>query len=139
MEIGWAEIQVRAVDTNVLARFLARDDMAQTAVADQVMQGGSYISLTVLLETVWLLASRYGQSREAICDSLAEVVQLPTVTTPDTMLVMWAIDRFRAGADFADMAHLVDCRSADSFATFDRGVAKGAGEQPPLRVETLQA
>jgi predicted nucleic-acid-binding protein len=129
---------VKAVDTNVLARFLARDDAAQTAVADQIMQGQCYVSLTVLLETVWLLASRYGQSRAAICDSLTEVVDLPNVTTPDDAWVIWAIGRFRSGADFADMAHLIDARRAESFVTFDRGVAKAAGENAPLLVETLQ-
>lgn len=130
---------MKAIDTNVLARFLARDEVAQTAVADQILQGKCFISLTVLIETVWLLASRYGQSRQAICTALSGVVHLPGVTTIDDALVLWALDRFRSGADFADMVHLLDSRRADSFVTFDRGVAKGAGTDSPLRVETLTA
>ena len=130
---------MRAVDTNVLARFMARDDAEQTAVADQIMREQTYISLTVLIETVWVLASRYDQSRRAICDALTELLLLPSVTTANSSLVLWAIDRFGAGADFADMAHLIDSRSADCFASFDRGVAKGAGHDSPLPVETLRA
>lgn len=129
---------MRAVDTNVLARFLARDDEAQTMVADQVMLEPTFVPLTVLLETVWVLASSYGQTRQAIYRALTELVQMPSVTTVDYALVRWAIDRFGAGADFVDLAHLIDGRSAESFATFDRGVAKGAGDDPPLPVETLR-
>lgn len=139
MGIGRTEIQVKAIDTNVLVRYMVRDDEAQAVVADRVIQTGCYLSLTVLLESAWLLSSRFALTREVISDALDELVSLPSMTTVDDGLVVWAIARFKSGADFADMVHLLDGRLADEFATFDRGVAKGAGKNPPLPIETLKA
>jgi predicted nucleic-acid-binding protein len=130
---------VKAIDTNLLVRYLVRDDEAQAAIADRIIQDRCYLSLTVLLESVWLLSSRFALSRDAISRALEEFLSLPPVTTVDDELVLWAIMRFQSGADFADMVHLLDGRSADAFTTFDRGVAKGAGKNPPLPIETLKA
>jgi predicted nucleic-acid-binding protein len=51
---------VRSVDTNVLARYLLGDDPVQNPIAERTIADGAYVSLTVLLETHWLLTSRYG-------------------------------------------------------------------------------
>ena len=138
MGFGRAEIQVNAIDTNVLVRYLVRDDEIQATIADRVIQNSCYLSLTVLLESVWLLSSRFALSREVISEALHELVSLPSISTVDDELVEWAITRFRSGADFADMVHLLDGRSADAFATFDQGVTKGAGNNSPLPIETLK-
>ncbi len=130
---------MKAIDTNVLVRYLVRDDERQAATADRVIQSSCYLSLTVLLESVWLLSSRFALKREVISDALEELVSLPSIITVDDELVLWAITRFKSGADFADMVHLLDGRLADEFTTFDRGVAKGAGKNSPLPIETLKA
>jgi predicted nucleic-acid-binding protein len=129
---------VKAIDTNVLVRYLVRDDEAQVAAADQVLRQSCYLSLTVLLESVWLLASRFALSREAISAALKELVSLPSITTVDDNLVLWAIMRFKSGSDFADMVHLLDGRLADEFITFDQGVFKAAGDGSPLPIVTLK-
>jgi hypothetical protein len=49
-----------------------------------------------------------------------------------------ALDRYRHGADIADMLHLIGARGATRFTTFDRGLVKRAGANPPLAVETLR-
>ncbi len=49
----------------------------------------------------------------------------------------WVIERYRNGADFADMIHLASARGADVFATFDKAMAKRAGTQSPVFVETV--
>ena len=139
MGFGRAEIQVNAIDTNVLVRYLVRDDEIQANIADRVIQNSCYLSLTVLLESVWLLSSRFALSRDVISEALHELVSLPSISTVDDELVEWAIARFRSGADFADMVHLLDGRSADAFTTFDQGVTKGAGKNSPLPIETLKA
>lgn len=128
---------MKAVDTNILVRYLVRDDEAQVAIADQIIRNSCYLTLTVLLESVWLLSSRFALTREAISAALEELVSLPSIATVDDKLVFWAIARFKAGADFADMVHLLDARVADQFVTFDRGVSKGAGPNSPVPVETL--
>ena len=130
---------MNAIDTNVLVRYLVRDDEIQANIADRVIQNSCYLSLTVLLESVWLLSSRFALSRDVISEALHELVSLPSISTVDDELVEWAIARFRCGADFADMVHLLDGRSADAFTTFDQGVTKGAGKNSPLPIETLKA
>lgn len=130
---------MNAIDTNVLVRYLVRDDEIQANIADRVIQNSCYLSLTVLLESVWLLSSRFALSRDVISEALHELVSLPSISTVDDELVEWAIARFRSGADFADMVHLLDGRSADAFTTFDQGVTKGAGKNSPLPIETLKA
>ena len=128
---------MRAIDTNVVVRYLLRDDHEQADIAEQIVQKDCYLSLTVLLECVWLLSSRYALPRASIAAALIELVSLSSISTVDDDLVLWAIGRFQLGADFADMAHLLDGRFADQFSTFDRGVAKAAGKGAPMTIETL--
>ena len=42
---------MRAVDTNVLVRILARDDPKQVRVADEFVSAGAWVSLLALAET----------------------------------------------------------------------------------------
>jgi predicted nucleic-acid-binding protein len=129
---------VRAVDTNVVLRWLVEDDPAQTAVARELFEQPVAISLTVFLESAWVLRSRYGFSAEEAATLLARVLELGKVFVADAELVGWALERFSAGADFADMIHLVSVHRHDSFATFDRSIAPAAGVTTPLPIETLR-
>jgi len=53
-----------AVDTNVIVRYLTRDDAAQFAKADALVKNNDvYVCTTVLLETEWVLRRGYGFSR----------------------------------------------------------------------------
>jgi predicted nucleic-acid-binding protein len=135
---GWAEGLVKSIDTNVLARFIVRDHAAQAQAATQILRGDVLLTPTVLLETVWLLASRYGMPRSLVSARLADIVQLSNVVVRDEQLVIWALERLREGADFTDMIHLVESRDAGVFATFDRQLAKRAGADTPIEIETLE-
>lgn len=128
---------MRAIDTNILVRYLVRDDVVQAGQAEAILSTACFLPLTVLLETVWLLASRYSLSRSQIAQALQEVLKLSSVATQDDAVVAWAIERFGAGADFADMIHLLSAHSASSFVTFDRKLARLAGAGAPLPIETL--
>ena len=131
---GW-RTRVKAVDTNILARYIVRDDARQAAIAEAILVQGVYLPATVLLETGWLLGSRYGMGRADVASTLEDLLQLPGIVCEDTEWIAWAIARFAQGADFADMIHLVAARSAEAFVTFDRIIVKAAGSQPPLPVE----
>ncbi|MDB5719602.1 MAG: hypothetical protein JWP15_220 [Alphaproteobacteria bacterium] len=139
MGAGRAEGLVRSIDTNVLARFIVRDDPAQAEVATEILRGDVLLTPTVMLETAWLLASRYGMKRSIVSLSLADIVSLSNVTVRDERLVFWALERVREGADFADMIHLVESRDARVFATFDGRLARHAGADAPIAIETLEA
>jgi len=69
---------VRAIDTNVIVRFLTADDAAQAAVARRAIEAGDiFIPTTVLFETEWVLRSGYGFSSEVIGTALAGLAGLP--------------------------------------------------------------
>ena len=60
-----------AVDTNVLVRFLVRDDAKQAARAAALIQANEiWVCKTVLLETEWVLRSLYGFSPESLAGAL---------------------------------------------------------------------
>jgi predicted nucleic-acid-binding protein len=126
---------VRAVDTNILARFILADDETQSAIAQDVIRSGVYVSLSVWMELVWLLEARYRLSRSNVADALDAVMRMVVVSTPDDAL--WALDRYRFGADFADMVHLAEVRTHEAFLTFDRALEKDAGPASLVPVELL--
>jgi predicted nucleic-acid-binding protein len=129
---------VRAIDTNVIIRYLRRDDDRQAKQADRVLATPCIVPITVLLETTWVLTSYFKVARGDIARSLQELLDLETVHCEDIGMTQWALERYRHGADIADMLHLIGARGAAQFTTFDRGLAKRAGANPPLAVETLR-
>ncbi len=130
---------MRSVDTNVLARFLIGDDPGQERIADSVMKSDVIVTITVLLETAWLLASRFGRSRAEVADALTRVVAMSNVTVADQARIIWAFERMRRGAHLADMLHLVESRDAGRFSTFERPLKRRAGRDAPIEIETLGA
>ena len=126
---------MKAVDTNILARIILGDDEQQAELAVAVLRQHVFVPLSVLLETVWLLTSRYRQTRETTVQSLTDIMDLTTVSVEDEAYARWALNRFLKGAAFADMIHLITARHAESFLTFDREVAKAAGPDSPVAVE----
>ena len=128
---------MRSVDTNVLARAITRDDVRQTEIADRILRDGAFIALTVLLETGWLLKARYGMSRQQVVATLRSLLDMPGVVVEAADQVEWALGRLTITGDLSDLLHLVACRGASPFATFDRGISPAAGDDPPVVIETL--
>ena len=112
-----------------------RDDPVQSPIAEAVLQHPSFVSDTVLLETAWLLSSRYRIGRADLAATLQDVVRLPAVRVSDPDMIDWAIERFAAGADFADMIHIIAGRHADGFVSFESQLQKQAGPDAPLSIE----
>ena len=129
---------MRAVDTNVLARWVLGDDDEQAHMAKRVMSEPVWIPLTVLLELGWMLDKPLGLPRATVAAMLRQVVDLETSVVERRPHMIWAIERYQAGGDWADMVHLVAISGhADSFATFDRTLARKAGNDSPVDIETL--
>lgn len=127
-----------AADTNVVLRLILDDDQDQVRLIEQVMASQSlFLSLTVMLETGWVLASRYGMSRAQVATALSALITLERVEVARAELVQQAIDRFRAGADWADMIHLVAAHKLRRFLTLDRRLCRQAGNAAPVTIETL--
>lgn len=112
---------MRAIDTNVVVRFLTGDHPTQTVAARAAIETGEvFVGVTVLLETEWVLRSVYGFSRTEIATALRGFAGLPTVSIEDPTLLAVALDRMEAGVDFADALHLGAARHCEAMLTFDR-------------------
>jgi predicted nucleic acid-binding protein len=124
---------VIAIDTNVVVRFLTRDEPEQAARARALIGDGSILVLrTVILETEWVLRTTYRFDRAAIARGLRQILGLPGVEVEEPETVARALDLHDQGFDFADALHLASSRQADAFATFDHGLRRRARRVPDL-------
>ena len=129
---------MKAIDTNIIVRYVTQDDPVQSPVAEHfLLTQDCFIADTVLLETAWVLRSSYRMPRSDLAATLKDVLRLPSVSVMNRDLVEWAIDRFAAGADFADMMHILGGRDTDGFISFETNLAGLAGSPSPIPVETL--
>jgi predicted nucleic-acid-binding protein len=123
---------VIGLDTNVLVRLLTGDDPKQRAaakafIAENCSQGDpAFINRLVLIETVWVLESVYGYTREQIAAAIDTLLRMVRVLTEDADLVRSAVATYRRGADFADalIAGVNTAKGCSRTATFDRTAAK---------------
>lgn len=118
---------MRAIDTNVIVRFLTADDAAQAQAARKVLAGGDiFVSLTVLLETEWVLRAGYGLNVMEIVEALRALAGLPGVSIENPAQLALALDWTGKGMDFADALHLAGANHCAAFVSFDRKLAKHA-------------
>ena len=122
---------MKALDTNVLARFFIDDDddpqaARQRPLAVQALAERCFVSVTVLLELEWVMRGFYELPRPDISRVFRALVGIEHVTLEDRDAVLMAVDAFDQGLDFADALHVARSRRASGFATFDRRLAKRA-------------
>ena len=116
-----------AVDTNILVRYLVGDGGEQFARAVQILENNQIlISLTVLLETEWVLRDAYEYDRDKVFAALRKVLGLPTVTIREESVARDAIDLAASGLDFADALHLAQSGECAAFVTFDKRLVRKA-------------
>ncbi|MDP8993490.1 MAG: type II toxin-antitoxin system VapC family toxin [Pseudomonadota bacterium] len=126
---------MRAIDTNVVVRFLTGDDPAQAARARRLIEGGDIlIATSVLLEAEWVLRSAYGFPPKRIVAALRDLAGLPGVTLEDAPLVAQALNWADRGLDFADALHLGRARDCAAFMSFDRKLATAAARVTDVEV-----
>jgi predicted nucleic-acid-binding protein len=129
---------VVAADTNVVVRFLTRDDAAQAARAATLLSNRLvWISKTVLLETAWVLQSLYGFTATETGEGLKGFAGLPNVRLEDALGVARAFEWTAAGIDFADALHLASSADTNRFVTFDRKFARRAKKLTGVHVTAL--
>ena len=127
-----------AVDTNVLIRVIITDTPAQTEAARAKLEEGVFVSHGILMESEWVLRSVYRLDRDQIGSALRTLVTQDAVDVVDEDSILWALDRYLEGADFADMLHLVSATDSGPFLTFDQDLARFAGAAAPVAVELLK-
>ena len=122
-----------ALDTNVLVRLLVRDDEAQFDAATRLVDAAVaadepiLIVLCALLETEWVLRSRYRLDKTSIAAAFAQLLESRGVVfehepTVEEALYVWSQ---HPAVEFADC--LLLARAAQlgrtRFVTFDAGAA----------------
>jgi predicted nucleic-acid-binding protein len=97
------------LDTNVLMRYIVRDDAPQAAAATRLIESrctvrdpGS-IALVVLCELVWVLDRAYGYERSAIAGVLRRILTADDLQVEHSDLAWQALNLYeQEKADFAD-------------------------------------
>jgi predicted nucleic-acid-binding protein len=127
---------VRAIDTNIVVRFLMADDRKQSHAARAAVSAGEiFIPTTVLLESEWVLRSGYGFTVDQIAHGLRGLAGLPGITLEEPMAVAQALTWMVEGMDFADALHLAKSQQCSVFLTFDRKLVKAAKARSTIAVE----
>jgi predicted nucleic-acid-binding protein len=117
-----------AVDTNVLVRLVVRDDADQVRAAEEFVAKGAWISHLVLAETLWVLDSVFGLSREQVVLAVEMLLNHRDLTLQDAEVVTEALGHYRkrSSVGFSDCLVLEIARKAGHLpmAAFDRDFAK---------------
>lgn len=119
-------MEIVAVDTNVVIRFLVDDTPSEAKRARVLFETHRiHLAESVLLETEWVLRAVYGFSPAEISTALRSLLRLTNVCVDDRAAVFQVLDWFDQGLDFADALHYA--RSAGlEFKTFDKKfISKG--------------
>lgn len=115
-----------ALDTNALVRFAVGDDAAQFASVQRLFEQERVLILkTVLLETEWVLRSRYAYEQADMIAYFTFLVGLANVSLEDRSAVELAISAMESGMDFADALHAASAGEAPLL-TFDKTLVKAA-------------
>jgi len=124
------------IDTNVLVRFLVKDDEAQFEKARKLIRrevaAGRrvFVNQLVLMETEWVLRSRYVVSKSQIIEAVSGLLNATDVQIEDEPAIEEALFIWKDSiADFADCLigaknHRMGCRAT---ATFDAKAARLPG------------
>ena len=125
-----------ALDTNLLARLLLRDDKRQHARVVQLLSGQPDFTapVSVMLELVWVLEVNDCSSHE-IVRGLDLLLGLPNFKPQQADVLRQALLSYAQGLDFADALHLALSHGSQELATFDKAFARKAGKlglAPPV-------
>lgn len=116
-----------AVDTNVIVRFLTRDDETQFLKAYRIFKKRDlFIPDSVVLETECVLRYAYNFSVDDICSALKKLFGLPNVHLSNPVFITQAIEWHEQGLDFADALHLSLSQQHEQLLTFDKKYVKKA-------------
>ena len=122
------------LDTNVLVRFLVRDDEAQYVRASALLNAppddGFFIGDVVLAEVMWVLHRSYGCTREEIATTVQTLLEATGLHFESTDRVHAALRRYaRGSAGFSDclIAERAWDAGCEELVSFDRGLSREPG------------
>jgi predicted nucleic-acid-binding protein len=127
---------MKALDTNVLVRFLVKDDAVQAQQVYNLFKQAEndqqrlFVPMLVVLETIWVLQAVYGVDNADILAALNDLLLMPVLLF-EAQPVLHTFIGAATGNNF-DLADLLIAHSArglncDSVLTFDKKAAKFSG------------
>lgn len=120
---------MKALDTNVLVRFLMNDDEAQAQQVYQLFKTAEaqqeplLVPLLVVLELFWVLESAYRLSRGEILEVMDDLLLMPILVFENRVALHHFLEEARnINADLSDLliAHSAQAAGAEAVLTFDR-------------------
>ena len=120
---------MKALDTNVIVRFLVRDDKKQAEIVYRLFKRAEstnepfFVPLLVVLETIWVLESVYEIPREEIRASLQELLLMPILIFEAQSVLQRTLSAAQINkTDLADLliAHSAKFSNCDGVLTFDK-------------------
>lgn len=117
------------LDTNVLVRYLAQDDVIQARQATQIIerqlteQSPGFISLVTMVETVWVLNRVYHLSNQEVAAAIERILQADTLLVQNEQEVFTAMIALKTGVgSFSDalIGALGEWAGCTATVTFDR-------------------
>jgi predicted nucleic-acid-binding protein len=126
---------VIGIDTNILIRYLVKDDPVQTPAAVRIIHSLSFrqpgwLAITVLVELAWTLRRIYKLDRIAIAAIVEKLLGSKDMILEQREIVYQALLLYGSSrADFADCLIAVGARNAGcaGVATFDQIAARDLG------------
>ncbi len=118
------------LDTNVLVRYLAQDDPAQSPQATAFIehrlseQNPGFVSVVAMVETAWVLERAYRMPHRDIADAIEAMLQADALVIEAEQEVFAAMTQLRQGnGSFANA--LIACSAAPQAArTWSRSIAR---------------
>ena len=130
---------MKALDTNVLVRFLIKDDVEQANIVIERFQQVElskdllFVPILVVLETIWVLESVYEVAREDVLSALRHLISMPILTFES----QGAIRRFLIAAheinvDLSDLliAQAAEASGCERVLTLDKRALKAELFEP---------
>ena len=120
---------MKALDTNVLVRFLVRDDEQQAETIYRIFKQAEsdkealFVPLLVVLETIWVLESVYKISRQEIIDSINELILMPILEfEAQSAILSFTSSALETKMDLSDLliAHSARFSGCECVLTFDK-------------------
>ncbi|MEI6452919.1 MAG: type II toxin-antitoxin system VapC family toxin [Actinomycetes bacterium] len=119
---------MRAADTNVVVRLIARDDEKQVVQAERFVSKGAWVSLLVLQESIWVLKNGYGRNRAEVASIVEMMLEHDQLALESSNVVKDALEEFRNSGrvEFSDCLILCLARANGHIplGSFDRKLGK---------------
>lgn len=122
------------IDANILLRALLNDDPVQSPASQMFLSSladdkKGYVSVSALLETFWVLRSRYRIPRSELHDTIRELLMINNIEVESFDAVIRALALYSKGVGFPDA--LLAERNLEAGCTNTHTLDRQAAQQIP--------